>query len=347
MVYLHNSLWPGVVGKGEGADEPAISLERMLSLTADAEFGGTRFDGVDLNVMEPHLNISASTDEIRKFADRVAGMGLSIGSVGAPVWPGAGGGSAMGGREERQRYLTSIRKTCEYARILNEHGVRHYGSIRIDSADSPERWAEDPAGNSQRIAATFREAAEIAEGYGERLAAEGEICWAGMHSWKEMLELLERVGKPESLGFQADLAHTYLFLLGYNAPDDALIPKEYTEEEFWEGYKTMTDALGPWTIDFHVAQSNGTVFGSGTHDKTGRHCRPDDPDGKLDVAACSAMWLLDEAGSIRNNIRHICWDGCMFPNKVLESSDTWNDVLELMVRVKEETLKGSQKNGIE
>ncbi|MEX2600199.1 MAG: hypothetical protein WD355_01045, partial [Balneolaceae bacterium] len=192
-------------------------------------------------------------------------------------------------------------------------------------------------GNTKRISETFREAATIAEGYGERLAAEGEICWAGMHSWRHMLELLERVGKPESLGFQADLAHTYLFLLGYNAPDDALIPKEYTEEEFWEGYKTMTDALGPWTIDFHVAQSNGTVFGSGTHDKTGRHCRPDDPEGKLDVAACSRMWLLDETGALRNHIRHICWDGCMFPNKVLESSDTWTDVLELMLQVKEVT----------
>ncbi|MEX2602228.1 MAG: hypothetical protein WD355_11295, partial [Balneolaceae bacterium] len=154
MVYLHNSLWPGVVGKGEGADEPAISLERMLALTADAEFGDARFDGVDMNVMEPHLDINASEDEIRKFADRVAGMGLSIGSVGAPVWPDAGGGSAMGGREEKERFLTSIRKTCEYAQVLNEQGVRSYGSIRIDSADSPERWAEVPAGYTIRISET-------------------------------------------------------------------------------------------------------------------------------------------------------------------------------------------------
>ena len=34
----------------------------------------------------------------------------------------------------------------------------------------------------------------------------------------------------------------------------------------------MTDALRPWTIDFHVAQNDGTVKGLGYHDKTGRHC---------------------------------------------------------------------------
>jgi hypothetical protein len=36
----------------------------------------------------------------------------------------------------------------------------------------------------------------------------------------------------------------------------------------------MTDALRPWTIDFHVAQNDGTVHGAGSHDKTGKHCRP-------------------------------------------------------------------------
>ena len=38
---------------------------------------------------------------------------------------------------------------------------------------------------------TFREAGKVAADNGERLAAEGEICWGGMHSWKAMLETLE------------------------------------------------------------------------------------------------------------------------------------------------------------
>jgi sugar phosphate isomerase/epimerase len=70
----------------------------------------------------------------------------------------------------------------------------------------------------QRIAETFREACNIAEGYGERLAAEGEICWGGMHGWKHMVELLELVDRPQTLGFQADMAHTMLYTLGYNSP---------------------------------------------------------------------------------------------------------------------------------
>ena len=41
---------------------------------------------------------------------------------------------------------------------------------------------EGPAGNTKKIADTFREACDIAEEFGERLAAEGEICWGGMHS---------------------------------------------------------------------------------------------------------------------------------------------------------------------
>ena len=42
---------------------------------------------------------------------------------------------------------------------------------------------------------------------------------------------------PESLGFQADLAHTYLYLLGYNAPECALVKEGHTDEEFYAAYK--------------------------------------------------------------------------------------------------------------
>jgi predicted alternative tryptophan synthase beta-subunit len=44
-----------------------------------------------------------------------------------------------------------------------------------------------------------------------------------MHSWKDMLDLLEEVDMPKTVGFQADLAHTYLYLLGCNAPEHALL----------------------------------------------------------------------------------------------------------------------------
>ena len=251
----------------------------------------------------------------------------------APVWPGTVGDSAMGDAEATDKFLTAVKKACHIAKVFNEHGVRSYGSIRIDSAEfGVDQWREDPGANTAKIAATFKEAAKIAADHGERLAAEGEICWAGMHSWKDMLDLLEEVGMPETLGFQADLAHTYLYLMGYNAPEHALLKDGYSDEEFWAAYQTMTDKLRPWTIDFHVAQNDGEVHGAGDHDKTGKHCPADDPNGKLDIVECSKYWLRDAESK---GIQHICWDGCMFPNAMLESPETWNTILASMIAVQE------------
>lgn len=215
---LHNAMWPGLVGKEPGTDHPPISLERMLELTANASVGGVKFDGVDLFLFHPHTDPDASVDDLKRMADKIAAKGLAVGSLVAPVWPGTVGDSSMGGPDQRAKFVLAVKKACRVAKVLNEHGVRRYGIIRIDSADSPAHWSADPAGNNRKIAETFREAGVVAAAHGERLAAEGEICWAGMHSWKNMVNLLEEVGMPGTVGFQADLAHTYLYLLGYNAP---------------------------------------------------------------------------------------------------------------------------------
>jgi sugar phosphate isomerase/epimerase len=331
---IHNAMWPGLVGKGdEEGQEPPISLERMLDLTAAAEVDGQKFDGIDYFLYLPHTDPDASDDELKAIADLIAGKGLRVGSLVAPVWPGTVGDSAMGDDAQQAKFLEAVRKACRIAGIFNEHGVREYGVIRIDSGEfGVEKWREDPQANTRRIADTFRKAAAIASDAGERLAAEGEICWAGMHSWRDMLNLLEEVGMPGTLGFQADLAHTYLFLLGYNAPEHALLQAGYSEEEFYAAYQEMTDKLRPWTIDFHVAQNDGEVHGAGSHDKTGKHCPADDPNGKLDIVRCSKYWLEDAAD---RNIRHICWDGCMFPNALLENPDTWNVILKTMIEVRD------------
>lgn len=330
---LHNAMWPGLVGKGDGeGQEPPISLERMLELTAAAEVNGAKFEGVDYFLFHPHTDPDASEDELKRIADLIAGKGLKIGSLVAPIWPGTVGDTAMGDDEAQGKFVLAVEKACRIAKIFNERGVRDGGVIRIDSAEfGVEKWRENTETNTKRIADTFRKAAAVAKDNGERLAAEGEICWAGMHSWKDMLDLLEEVGMPETVGFQADLAHTYLYLMGYNAPEHALLQDGYSEEEFWAAYEKMTDALRPWTIDFHVAQNDGTVHGAGSHDKTGRHCPADDPNGKLDITKCSQYWLKDAPA---RGIRHICWDGCMFPNAMLEKQDTWNTILEAMLNVR-------------
>jgi len=239
----------------------------------------------------------------------------------------------MGDDVAREKFMNAVRMACRIARIFEQHGVRKYGVIRIDSAEfGVARWRENPKTNTSKIAGTFREAAKIAADHGQRLAAEGEICWGGMHSWKDMLNLLEEVDMPQTLGFQADLAHTYLYLLGYNAPECALVREGYSDEEFWAAYAEMTDKLRPWTIDFHVAQNDGQVHGAGAHDKTGKHCPADDPNGRLDIVRCAGYWLR---GAAERGIQHICWDGCMFPNETLEKVSTWNTILDVMIRVRE------------
>ena len=329
---IHNAMWPGLVGKGSPGAEPFISLDRMLDLTTQAEVNGQKFDGVDLFLFDPHINIDLSDDDVKRIADKIASKGLNVGSLVAPVWPGTVGDSSMGGPEQRAKFVLAVKKACRIAKILNAHGVRKYGVIRIDAADGPAHWLSDPVGNTRRIAATFREAAVVAAANGERLAAEGEICWAGMHSWKNMVDLLEQVDMPGTVGFQADQAHTYLYLMGYNAPEHALLQPGYSQAEFDAAYTKMTDALRPWTIDFHVAQNDGTVHGSGDHDKTGRHCPADDPNGKLDITATAGYWLK---GAADRGIRHICWDGCMFANATLENPKTWNTILGAMIKVRD------------
>jgi sugar phosphate isomerase/epimerase len=334
---LHNAAWPGVVGKGDGG-EPPIDLDTMLDLTAAAEVDGVRFDGFDLFLYEPHIGIDSDDELIKRLADKARARKLEIGTVVAPVWATTGGGMAMGSDKDRHRFLAQVRKACRIASKLRELDVRPNGVVRIDSACGVSEWQADPGGNQKRITETFREACEIADDHGERLAAEGEICWGGMHSWRRMLQLLEMVDRPQTLGFQADMAHTLLYLLGYNAPEDALLPADFDwhkQARFDEAYQTLTAALRPWTIDFHVAQNDATVHGSGSHDKTGRHCLATDPNGKLDIVRHAGHWLRDADGHATKNFRHICWDGCLFSNATMMKRETWNDILRAMIAVRE------------
>src|SRR5260221_6503218 len=92
---LHNAMWPGLVGKGPDS-EPPIDLETMLDLTAAASVDGVRFDGVDLFLSLPHVDIDSSDGDLENLAARIAARKLRVGSLVAPVWPPTGGGSAMG-----------------------------------------------------------------------------------------------------------------------------------------------------------------------------------------------------------------------------------------------------------
>src|SRR5688500_19415081 len=107
---LHNAMWPGIVGKGSGDAEPIIPLDTLLELTATAEVDGQKFDGVDLFITAPHFDIDSDADAVKRMADHIAGYGLTVGSFVAPIWGGAGGGSAMGYDDVGKRCLTHVMK---------------------------------------------------------------------------------------------------------------------------------------------------------------------------------------------------------------------------------------------
>src|SRR5262249_21253072 len=129
-----------------------------------------------------------------------------------------------------------------------------------------------------------------------------------------------------------------LYTMGYNAPEDAILPQNWDwskPAKLDEALRTLTSALRPWTIDFHVAQNDATVHGSGTHDKTGRHCQVNDPNGKLNIPYHAAFWLRDQDGKLTHQFQHICWDGCMFPNAVMMQPQNWNKILSAMISVRD------------
>ena len=133
------------------AAEPPIDLDTMLDLTANAEV-----DGVEVRRRRPvpvptrtSTSIPATTTS-SGWPTRSPRTGLAVGSVVAPVWPAAGGGSAMGTRGGAQAVSsTQVRKACRIGRRLRELGVRPYGVVRIDSATGVDDWDERPRGQHE------------------------------------------------------------------------------------------------------------------------------------------------------------------------------------------------------
>jgi hypothetical protein len=48
----------------------------------------------------------------------------------------------------------------------------------------------------------------------------------------------------------------------------------------------------------------------------------------------AGAWMRDSSGEVTCAFRHICWDGCMFPNAMMLDGKTWNGVLRTMISVR-------------
>ena len=56
---------------------------------------------------------------------------------------------------------------------------------------------------------------------------------------------------------------------------------------------------------------------------------------RLDIVRAASYWMRNDEGELTRAFRHICWDGCMFPNSVMTDQKTWRDILATMIAVRE------------
>ncbi len=236
---LHNAAWPGLVGKGPDS-EPPIDLDTMIDLTANAS-GRRR----EVRRHGPVPVRPARLDRHRRRRHQAARRQVPLEEPRDRLRRrprlAAHRRRQRDGRRPRSRRSSSSR-SARPAASPSSSATRASARTASSASTRPPRpgdWAKDPEGNQKKIAQTFRQACDVAESLGEKLAAEGEICWGGMHSWRRMVQLLELVDRPQTLGFQADMAHTLLYTMGYNAPEDALLPPNYD----WQDKSKLEDAL--------------------------------------------------------------------------------------------------------
>ena len=314
-------MWPGLVGKGAGrraADRPrhhARADGRRRSQRREVR----RRRSVPVRPAHRH-RLDRRRSEAARRQDRVGN--LVVGSLVAPVWPPTGGGSAWASERIARTSSRRCARPAASPRSCSELGIRKYGIIRIDSANSPADWS--PRIPTRTRSATSRhvpQAADIAESFGERLAAEGEICWGGMHSWKSHAGAARRRGPapdrrlPGGHGAHPAL-HARLQRRRGRAPTRGL--QLGAQDAFDEALQGPDRRPAP--LDQSISTSRRTTppsYGSGSHDKTGRHCPADDPNGKLDIARPRGLLAARRRQAASSSIKHICWDGCMFPNAAM------------------------------
>ena len=202
--------------------------------------------------------------------------------------------------EGRKNFLEQVRKGCRIAKSFASWASARTASSGSTRPAASADWAKDPEATRRRSPRLSSRPPTIAKDHGERLAAEGEICWGGMHSWRTMVDLLERVGEPEDLGFQADMAHTLLYTLGENAPEDRILPEGLRLERQADPRRSPENADRT-----RCAPGRSTSTSPRTTPPSSARARtttpaaiawPTDPNGKLDIPHHAGFWLRDDAG---------------------------------------------------
>ena len=287
---LHNAIWPGVVGKGAG--RRAGHRPRHDARPDGGRRGGRR--PVRRRRPVPGRPARRHRRDRRRpeagWPTRCRPRNLVIGSLVAPVWPPTGGGSAMGTPEERQRFPgpgpQGLPDRPEASRA--GRAARRRRADRLGRA-SPATGRRIPRATRSASPRRSGRPATIAEDHGERLAAEGEICWGGMHSWKQDGRAA-RAGRPAG---DARLpgrhgAHAALHARLQRARRTGILPEDFDWDDPAGARRGLRDTdrrrCGPGRS---TSTSPRTTPPSRARARTTRPAGtawPNDPNGKLDIA---------------------------------------------------------------
>ena len=216
-------MWPGLVGKGGPDAEPPIDLDTMLDLTADGD-GRRR----QVRRRRPVPVRSARQHRLDRRRPEAAGRQdrARKASSSARSSRRSGRRPAAARRwasdEERKQFLDA---GAQGAADRPGSCASSASASTASSASTRRRARRDWAEGSRR--ATRRRSPRrsgrpatsprtTASGSPPKARSAGAACTAGSGTsscsrWSD---------RPKTLGFQADMAHTLLFTLGYNAPED-------------------------------------------------------------------------------------------------------------------------------
>ena len=276
---LHNAMWPGVVGKGAGfrtAHQPRRDARH------DRRGRGRRRQirrrrSLPRRSAHQHRFQRRRHQAARRQGRRQKSRHRLDGGAGMAAGRRRLGDGQRGRAQALRRRM--VEKACRIGKKLRELGVRPYGVVRIDSATGVHDWAADPAGNTKLIAQTFSEACDVAEELWRAPRRRGRDL-LGRHAWLEEHGRSARDGRtaqdarlPGRHGAHAALYARLQRARG--AHPARRISTGTNTEVFHAALKQLTDALRPWTIDFHVAQNDATVKGSGLarQDRPPLHCQ--------------------------------------------------------------------------
>ena len=304
----------------------------MLDLTAAAEV-----DGVQVRRRRPVPLRSAHRHRRDRRRSQAAGRQHRRGAA----WWSARSSRRSGRRpaaarrwasdEERKKFLTQVEKACrdrpDAARARHPPVRRRPHRL----GGQPGDWAATRRATRRRSPRPSAQAARHRRDHGERLAAEGEICWGGMHCWRHIVELLERSGGPKTRRLPGRHgAHAALHARRQRARGSAAAGGLRLVGPGDARRRAQDNDRRAAALDDRFPRRPERRARSRARARTTRPaataCRSI-PTASSTSSSTPASGCATTSGKLDAAVEHICWDGCMFPNAVMTKPQTWNDVL--------------------